>query len=146
MEPCKECSGKGVVTKTVEKVISYVPGRLSLTIPNAGNSGLFGGTNGDLKVTFAVQPVNGINYDPASKAIPVTVEVFPEDIVLGVTKVVSVGAWSSYVTLEPSDFDKLPARKRVGNSDFLVSANVTRDKDDVRRAQEWRDSRINDII
>jgi hypothetical protein len=99
-----------------------------------------------LKVTFSVQPVDGINYDPALKAVPVTVEVYPEDIVLGVTKVVSVGAWSSYVTLEPSDFDKLPAKKRIGNADLLVSVKVIREKDDIKRAQAWRDSRINDII
>jgi len=146
IDQCKECSGKGVVTKTIEKVLSYNPGRLAMTVPNAGNSGLFGGTNGNLKVTFSVQPVDGINYDPALKAVPVTVEVYPEDIVLGVTKVVSVGAWSSYVTLEPSDFDKLPAKKRIGNADLLVSVKVIREKDDIKRAQAWRDSRINDII
>jgi len=87
-----------------------------------------------------------INYDPVAKAVPVKVDVFPEDIVLGVTKVVNVGGWSSYVTLEPSDFDNLPARKRVGNADLLVSVKVSRDKDDVKRAQAWRDSRINDLI
>ena len=47
---------------------------------------------------------------------------------------------------EPSDFDNLPARKRVGNADLLVSVKVSRDKDDVKRAQAWRDSRINDLI
>ena len=145
-EPCKVCRGKGMAVKTVEKVISYRPGQLEMTVPSAGNSGKFGGTNGNLKIAFAVQPVDGINYDPSANAVPVTVEVYPEDIVLGVTKVVNVGSWSSYVSLEPADFDSLPARKRIGNVDFLVSVRVSREAEDVRRAQAWRDSRINDVI
>ena len=145
-DPCKVCRGKGMAIKVVDKVISYRPGQLEMVVPNAGNSGRFGGTNGNLKVSFTIQPVDSINYDPAMKAVPVTVDVYPEDVVLGVTKVVNVGSWSSYLSLEPSDFDRLPARKRVGNADLLVSVRVLRDKDDVRRAQEWRDSRINDLI
>ena len=143
---CEVCNGTGVVKKSVSKIIRYVPGALKMRVPYAGNSGLHGGTNGHLMISFSVTPVNGINYDPAIKAVPVTVNVYPEDIVLGVTKVVTIGNWSSYLTLEPKDFDHLPVRKTIGKVDLSVSVTVDRSPDDVRRAQEWRNSRINDVI
>lgn len=145
-EPCKVCGGKGVTKKVVEKVIRYVPGALKMRVPHAGHSGVHGGINGHLMISFAVQPVNGINYDPDLKAVPVTVSVYPEDVVLGVTKRLTVGAWSEYITLEANDFDHLPVKKRIGNVDFLVSVNIERSKEDIKHAQEWRDSRINDVI
>ena len=143
---CEVCNGTGVVKKAVSKIIRYVPGALKMRVPYAGNSGLHGGTNGHLLISFSVTPVNGINYDPAIKAVPVTVNVYPEDIVLGVTKVVTIGNWSSYLTLEPKDFDHLPVRKSIGKVELSVSVTIDRSPDDVRRAQEWRNSRINDVI
>lgn len=145
-KPCKVCKGKGVVKHTITKAIHYVPGALTMKVAHAGDSGIHGGDNGNLIINFNVTPVNGINYDPATKSVPVTVEVYPEDVVLGVTKVVSIGSWSSYVTLEPSDFDLLPARKRIGNIDLLVSIKITRTNTDIKNAQELRNARINDVI
>ena len=146
VKPCAVCRGKGTVKKKVDKVIRYTPGSLSMRVPSLGNSGLHGGVNGNLNIRFVVTPVDGIGYDDVINAVPVTVEVYPEDIVLGVTKVVRVGSWSSYVTLEPSDFDKLPVRKRVGKAELSVSVKVERSPDDIKKAQEWRNSRINDVI
>lgn len=143
---CSVCNGTGVVKKKFTKVIRYVAGALKMRVPNAGNSGIHGGTNGHLMISFAVTPVNGINYDASIKAVPVTIDVYPEDLVLGVTKTISVGNWSSYLTLEPKDFDKLPVRKRLGHVDLSVSVTINRSADDVKKAQEWRNSRINDII
>jgi molecular chaperone DnaJ len=143
---CPVCNGAGVVKKQFTKVIRYVPGALKMRVPNAGNSGIHGGTNGHLMISFTVTPVNGINYDPVIKAVPVTVEVYPEDIVLGVTKVINIGNWSTYLTLEPKDFDTLPVRKSIGKVDLSVSIKVSRSADDIKRAQDWRNSRINDVI
>lgn len=145
-DPCKRCNGSGSLKTSVSKVIHYSPGILKMRLMNAGNSGLHGGVNGHLLISFAVTPVDGINYDPATKAVPISVTVFPEDVVLGVTKVVKVGSWSSYVSFEPTDFDKLPVRKKVGNVELSISINIERSKDDIGWAQERRNARINDII
>lgn len=145
-DPCKVCKGTGMVKHTVTKAIRYVAGALKMKVPNAGNSGRHGGPNGNLNLSFTVTPVDGVCYDPATKTVPVTVSVYPEDIVLGVTKKVSIGSWSTYVNFEPSDFDTLPVRKTVGKVDLSFSVKVDRTDEDVARAREWRNSRINDII
>lgn len=145
-KPCAVCKGKGIVKKKVTKVIRYVPGVLKMKVPNVGNSGVHGGTNGNLNIKFAVTPVDGINYDPSTKTVPVCITVNPEDVVLGVTKLVTIGMWSHYVSLTPEDFDSLPAKKSVDRITLSVSIKVERSADDVKKAQEWRDSRINDII
>lgn len=145
-DPCKVCNGTGLVTKTINKVIRYAPGVLKTTIPNAGNSGRFGGANGNLNVTFVPKSSEIAEFDKATKSVKVSIDVYPEDFVLGVTKLLTVGSWSSYITLTASDMESLPIKKKVGSCNLLISVKVQKSADDVKKAQEWRNSRINDII
>lgn len=142
---CASCNGKGYTRKTVNKNIFYSPGTLSSTLKGAGNNGMYGGTNGNLNITFKPKPCDEATFD-ADNCINTSVTLNVEDLVLGVTKRIVIGNWSAYITLDKEDFKKIPVVKQIGKFKFRFSVNLDSNSNDVNFAQELRNSRINEII
>ncbi|MCQ2123307.1 MAG: DnaJ domain-containing protein [Fibrobacter sp.] len=146
-EKCDVCNGSGSVTKTVVKPINYMPGVLKLDLRGDGNNGSNGGENGNLHVKFNVTPCGKCSYDATDNVIDTTVEMYPEDLVLGTCVKVDAGNGREFnVVVAPEDITGVPFIKKV--SGFLIRFNVTLKKtdSDTNMFTEIRNNRFNDII
>lgn len=142
---CKTCNGKGFLKKKVSKTIFYRPGVLTETIKGAGNNGLYGGTNGDLVITYKPKAPVGTKFTEDG-FIETGLNLNVEDLVLGVTKMVKIGNWSAYITFEPKDMKSIPIVKEIGKFKFRFGVYLEINQNDVNFAQNLRNNRINDLI
>jgi len=145
VNPCKTCDGRGFLKKKVSKTIFYRPGVLTETIKGAGNNGLFGGTNGDLVVTYKPKDIDGTKFTEDG-VIETGLILNVEDLVLGVTKMVRIGNWSAYISFEPKEMKSIPIVKEIGKFKFRFRVSLEINQNDVNFAQNLRNNRINDII
>ena len=142
---CKSCNGKGYTRKKVSKTIFYRPGVLTETIKAAGNNGLFGGTNGNLVITYKPKSTAEARFtDDQYIEMPLKVNI--DDLVLGVTKLVRIGNWSAYITFDAKDMKNLPIVKEIGKFKFRFLVELEINQNDINFAQNLRNNRINDLI
>lgn len=100
VEKCPYCDG-GENKKTVAHRLVYVPGMLSTKVTGKGDSGHFGGCNGNLVVTFNPElPENCRIVD--GKLVVDGPEIYPEDLVMGKWVTVKCGDEDIRIHIQPN--------------------------------------------
>lgn len=146
---CKKCNGKGIkITekcqccdsgvnrKNVTIPVNYRRFTTELQIKGRGNTGLFGGANGNLNVTFVPVPEPEFNLDIVDgTAIVRNVVVYPEDLVLGRTVDVRVAGKKMLVNV-PGPGQPLYVDTKFDHAyplriEFVISPEVSGDDTDV---------------
>lgn len=83
---CSLCQGKGIVSvhkKITVKIPPNVKTNSKIRIANEGNTGLYGGKNGDLYLNIIVENNSNLQYDGLN--ILCTIPITPPEAVLGTT-------------------------------------------------------------
>lgn len=130
-EKCPECE-KGVKRKDTVLPINYQKYTETMVIKGRGNTGLFGGGNGNLNVTFVPTPEDGVSFVNGTLVVETT-SVWPEDFVLGRTVDVKVCGKVCHIPLKAgiksSEVNALYDHKIPMLVKFGISVNENTDEE-----------------